>query len=51
MPKFHFEIVKDPAEFELTPYLSEGENKLAVRVFRFTSGSCSFSVVREVLLI
>jgi beta-galactosidase len=29
----------DPAEFELTPYLSEGENKLAVRVFRFTSGS------------
>ena len=29
----------DPAEFELTPCLREGENKLAVRVFRFTSGS------------
>ena len=30
----------DPAEFELTPYLKgEGENKLAVRVFRFTSSS------------
>lgn len=29
----------DPAEFELTSYLTEGENKLAVRVFRFTSGS------------
>jgi len=29
----------DPAEFELTPYVCDGENKLAVRVFRFTSGS------------
>lgn len=29
----------DPAEFELTPYLRDGENKLAVRVFRFTSSS------------
>lgn len=29
----------DPAEFDLTPYLVAGENKLAVRVFRFTSGS------------
>ncbi|WP_026506779.1 glycoside hydrolase family 2 TIM barrel-domain containing protein [Butyrivibrio sp. MC2013] len=29
----------DPAEFELTPYLLEGENKLSVRVIRFCSGS------------
>lgn len=29
----------DPAEFELTPYLAEGENKLAVRVWKWTSGS------------
>lgn len=29
----------DPAEFELTPYLIEGENKLAVRVWQFTSSS------------
>ncbi|MCM1106519.1 MAG: DUF4981 domain-containing protein [Blautia sp.] len=29
----------DPAEFELTPYLKEGENKLAVRVWKWTSGS------------
>ncbi len=29
----------DPAEFELTPYLSDGENKLAVRVWKWTSGS------------
>lgn len=29
----------DPAEFELTPYIREGENKLAVRVFKWTSGS------------
>lgn len=29
----------DPAEFELTPYLVEGENKLAVRVWKWTSGS------------
>ena len=28
-----------PAEFELTPYLKEGENKLAVRVWKWTSGS------------
>ena len=28
-----------PAEFELTPYLIEGENKLAVQVFKWTSGS------------
>ena len=29
-----------PSEFELTPYLKEkGENKLAVQVFRFSSGS------------
>lgn len=28
-----------PAEFELTPYLLEGENKLAVQVFKWTSGS------------
>lgn len=28
-----------PSEFELTPYLEEGENKLAVQVFQWTSGS------------
>ncbi len=29
----------DPADFELTPYLTEGENKLAVRVWQWTAGS------------
>ena len=28
-----------PADFELTPYLTEGENKLAARVYTWTSGS------------
>lgn len=28
-----------PAEFELTPYLNEGENKLSVQVFKWCSGS------------
>lgn len=28
-----------PSDFELTPYLKEGENKLAVQVFKWTSGS------------
>ena len=28
-----------PAEFELTPYLKDDENKLACRVYRFCSGS------------
>lgn len=28
-----------PSEFELTPYIKEGENKLAVQVFKWTSGS------------
>ncbi|MDR2182876.1 MAG: beta-galactosidase, partial [Clostridiales bacterium] len=28
-----------PSEFELTPYLKDGENKLAVQVFKFTAGS------------
>lgn len=28
-----------PAEFELTPYLTEGENKLAASVFKWSSGS------------
>ena len=28
-----------PSDFELTPYLVEGENKLAVRVDRFSAGS------------
>jgi beta-galactosidase len=28
-----------PSEFELTPYLQEGENKLAVQVFKWTSSS------------
>ena len=30
---------KLPSEFNITPYLSEGENKLAVQVFQFTDGS------------
>lgn len=29
----------DPSEFELTPYLKEGENKLAVRVWKWTASS------------
>ncbi len=29
----------DPSEFDLTPYLVEGENKLAVQVFKWCSGS------------
>lgn len=29
----------DPANFDLTPYLMDGENKLAVRVWKFTSSS------------
>ncbi len=28
-----------PSEFELTPYLTEGENKLACRVYRWSAGS------------
>ena len=28
-----------PSEFELTPYVKDGENKLAVQVFKWTSGS------------
>ena len=28
-----------PSEFDLTPYLCEGENKLAVRVFKWTASS------------
>lgn len=28
-----------PSEFELTPYLTDGENKLAVQVFQWTSAS------------
>jgi len=28
-----------PSEFELTPYIINGENKLAVQVFKFTAGS------------
>ena len=28
-----------PSEFELTPYLKDGENKLAVQVFKWSSGS------------
>lgn len=28
-----------PSEFELTPYLADGENKLAVQVFKWTAGS------------
>ena len=29
----------DPSEFDLTPYLIDGENKLAVQVFKWCSGS------------
>lgn len=29
----------DPAEFDLTPYIKDGENKLAVRVWKWTSSS------------
>ena len=28
-----------PADFDLTPYVIDGENKLAVQVFRYSSGS------------
>ena len=28
-----------PSEFDLTPYVEEGENRLAVRVFRYTAAS------------
>ena len=28
-----------PSEFDLTPFVREGENKIAVRVFKWTSGS------------
>ena len=28
-----------PSEFELTPYIKDGENKLAVQVFKYTAGS------------
>ena len=28
-----------PSEFELTPYLKEGENRLAVQVYKWTAGS------------
>lgn len=28
-----------PAEFNITPYLTEGENSIALQVYRFTSGS------------
>ncbi|WP_461629193.1 beta-galactosidase, LacZ type [Labilibaculum euxinus] len=30
---------KLPAEFNITPYLKDGKNKLAVQVFKFTDGS------------
>ena len=29
----------DPAEFDLTPYIKDGENKLAVRLWKWTAGS------------
>ena len=35
----HSEDTFTPSEFELTPYLKEGENKLAAQVFKWTSGS------------
>ena len=28
-----------PSEFDLTPYVKEGENKLALKVFKWTSSS------------
>lgn len=35
----YFENSFDPAEFEITQYLTSGENKLAVQVFQWTAGS------------
>jgi beta-galactosidase len=32
-------VSKSPAEFDITPYLKEGENQLAVQVFRWHDGS------------
>ncbi len=35
----YFENSFDPAEFDITPYVKEGKNKLAVRVFKWCAGS------------
>ncbi len=32
-------VAKSPSEFDITPYLKEGENQLAVQVFRWHDGS------------
>ncbi|WP_224998631.1 glycoside hydrolase family 2 TIM barrel-domain containing protein [Cesiribacter sp. SM1] len=32
-------VAKSPAEFDITPYLKQGENQLAVQVFRWHDGS------------
>lgn len=33
------EVSKSPAEFNITPYLQKGENKLAIEVFRYSDGT------------
>lgn len=35
----YFENSFNPSEFDITPYVRQGENKLAVQVFKWTSGS------------
>lgn len=35
----YFENSFDPSEFDITPYVQAGENKLAVQVFKWTTGS------------
>ena len=35
----YFENSFDPAEFDITPYVKTGKNKLAVRVFKWCAGS------------
>lgn len=35
----YVQSAKNPAEFNITPYLSKGENVLACKVFRWTDGS------------
>lgn len=35
----YFENSFDPSEFDITPYAKKGENKLAVQVFKWTTGS------------
>src|SRR5690606_34508493 len=32
-------VAKSPAEFNITPYLKDGENQLAIQIFRWHDGS------------